>query len=68
MLVPPTYSGAHVNKRTFRVRRGPMPRLAENDRGPHMKVLKSQAWRALFALSALVASGLVLEAGRRWGC
>lgn len=32
-----------------------------------MKVLKSQAWRALLALSALAASGLVLEAGRRWG-
>jgi hypothetical protein len=31
-----------------------------------MKVLKSQAWRALLALSTLVASGLVLEAGRRW--
>lgn len=32
-----------------------------------MKLLKSQAWRALLALSALVACGLVLEAGRRWG-
>ena len=31
-----------------------------------MKVLKSQAWRALIVLSTLVASGLVLEAGRRW--
>jgi hypothetical protein len=32
-----------------------------------MKYLKSQAWRALLALATLAASGLVLEAGRRWG-
>ena len=31
-----------------------------------MKFFKSQSWRALLALSALAASGLVLEAGRRW--
>jgi hypothetical protein len=31
-----------------------------------MKVLKSQAFRALLALSALASSALVLEAGRRW--
>ena len=31
-----------------------------------MKLLKSQAFRALLALSALASSGLVLEAGRRW--
>ncbi|MBA2314264.1 MAG: hypothetical protein H0V87_02670 [Chloroflexi bacterium] len=31
-----------------------------------MNVVKSQAWRAMIALSALVAAGLVLEAGRRW--
>jgi hypothetical protein len=31
-----------------------------------MKVLKLQATRALLLLSALAASGLVLEAGRRW--
>ncbi len=32
-----------------------------------MKVLKSQAFRALVALSALASSALVLEAGKRWG-
>jgi hypothetical protein len=32
-----------------------------------MKLLKSQAFRALLALSALASSALVLEAGRRWG-
>jgi hypothetical protein len=31
-----------------------------------MKYLKSQAWRALLVLATLTASGLVLEAGRRW--
>jgi hypothetical protein len=31
-----------------------------------MQVLKSQAWRAILVLVALTASGLVLEAGRRW--
>jgi hypothetical protein len=31
-----------------------------------MKYLKLQAWRVLLALSALTASGLVLEAVRRW--
>jgi hypothetical protein len=32
-----------------------------------MKFLRSQAVRALLALSALASSALVLEAGRRWG-
>ncbi len=32
-----------------------------------MKMLKLQAFRVLLALSALAASGLALEAGRRWG-
>jgi hypothetical protein len=31
-----------------------------------MKLLKSQAFRALLALSALASSALVLEAGKRW--
>jgi hypothetical protein len=31
-----------------------------------MKVLKSQAFRALLALSALSSSALVLEAAKRW--
>lgn len=31
-----------------------------------MKLLKSQAFRALVALSALASSALVLEAGKRW--
>jgi hypothetical protein len=31
-----------------------------------MKLLKSQAFRALLALTALSSSALVLEAGRRW--
>ena len=31
-----------------------------------MNFLKSQAFRALLALSALASSALVLEAGRRW--
>ena len=33
----------------------------------HMKLIKSQAFRALLAISALASSALVLEAGRRWG-
>lgn len=32
-----------------------------------MKNLKFQAVRALLALATLAASGLLLEAGRRWG-
>jgi hypothetical protein len=32
-----------------------------------MKLLRSQAFRALLALSALASSALVLEAGKRWG-
>ena len=32
-----------------------------------MKYLKFQAVRALLALATLAASGLLLEAGRRWG-
>jgi hypothetical protein len=32
-----------------------------------MKMLKLQAVRVLLALGALAASGLALEAGRRWG-
>jgi hypothetical protein len=32
-----------------------------------MKLLKSQAFRAILALSALASSALVLEAGKRWG-
>jgi len=31
-----------------------------------MKMLKLQAFRVLLALGTLAASGLVLEAGRRW--
>jgi hypothetical protein len=31
-----------------------------------MKILKSQAFRALLALSTLASSALVLEAGKRW--
>ena len=31
-----------------------------------MKLIKSRSWRVLIALAALTASGLVLEAGRRW--
>jgi hypothetical protein len=31
-----------------------------------MNNLKAQAIRVLFALSAIAASGIVLEAGRRW--
>jgi hypothetical protein len=31
-----------------------------------MKLLKSQAFRALLALSALASSAIVLEAGKRW--
>ncbi len=31
-----------------------------------MKMLKSQAFRVLFALSAIASSALVLEAGQRW--
>jgi hypothetical protein len=30
-------------------------------------IIKSQAFRTLMLLSALVSSGLVLEAARRWG-
>jgi hypothetical protein len=32
-----------------------------------MKLLKSQAFRVLLALSTLASSALVLEAGKRWG-
>jgi hypothetical protein len=31
-----------------------------------MKMLKLQVFRVLLVLGALAASGLVLEAGRRW--
>jgi hypothetical protein len=31
-----------------------------------MKILKAQATRVVLALGAIAASGLVLEAGRRW--
>jgi hypothetical protein len=31
-----------------------------------MNILKAQTVRVLLALSAIAASGLVLEAGRRW--
>jgi hypothetical protein len=31
-----------------------------------MKLLKSHAFRAALALSALASSALVLEAGKRW--
>jgi hypothetical protein len=31
-----------------------------------MKILKAQVTRVLLALGAVAASGLVLEAGRRW--
>jgi hypothetical protein len=31
-----------------------------------MNILKTQAIRVLLALSAIAASGIVLEAGRRW--
>jgi hypothetical protein len=31
-----------------------------------MKLLKSQTFRVLLALSALASSALVLEAGKRW--
>ena len=31
-----------------------------------MKLFKAQMIRALLALSAIAASGLILEAGRRW--
>jgi hypothetical protein len=31
-----------------------------------MKILKAQVTRVLLALGAIAASGLVLEAGRRW--
>jgi len=31
-----------------------------------MKILKSQAFRALRVLSMLASSALVLEAGKRW--
>jgi len=31
-----------------------------------MKMLKSQAFRVLLALSAIASSALVLEAGQRW--
>ncbi len=37
-----------------------------NTRGDAMHVLKSQTFRLVMLLSALAASGLVLEAGRRW--
>ncbi len=32
----------------------------------NMKILKSHAFRAALALSALASSALVLEAGKRW--
>jgi hypothetical protein len=32
-----------------------------------MKLLRSQVFRALVALTTLASSALVLEAGRRWG-
>lgn len=32
-----------------------------------MKLLKSQAFRVLLALTTLASSALVLEAGKRWG-
>lgn len=32
-----------------------------------MKLLRSQAFRALLVLSSLASSALVLEAGKRWG-
>jgi hypothetical protein len=35
--------------------------------GRSMKYFKSQAFRALLALSALASSALVLEAAKRWG-
>jgi hypothetical protein len=35
-------------------------------KGSHMKLLKSQAFRVLLALSALASSAIVLEAGKRW--
>jgi hypothetical protein len=31
-----------------------------------MKLLKSQAFRVLLALSTLASSAIVLEAGKRW--
>ena len=31
-----------------------------------MKLLRSQAFRALLVLSSLASSALVLEAGKRW--
>jgi hypothetical protein len=31
-----------------------------------MKLLKSQAFRVLLALSAFASSAIVLEAGKRW--
>jgi hypothetical protein len=31
-----------------------------------MKLLKSQAFRALLALSTIASSAIVLEAGKRW--
>ena len=32
-----------------------------------MRIIRFQAVRVVLALTALAASGLVLEAGRRWG-
>jgi hypothetical protein len=31
-----------------------------------MKLLKSQTFRALFALASIASSALVMEAGKRW--
>jgi len=43
--------------------RGPIEIAQE---GRSMKMLKSQAFRVLLALSAIASSALVLEAGQRW--
>ena len=32
-----------------------------------MKIIKTQAFRVLLALSAIASSALVLQAGQRWG-
>jgi hypothetical protein len=32
-----------------------------------VKILKTQAFRVLLALSAIASSALVLQAGQRWG-
>ena len=44
-----------------------VPGLIPRKKGMAMKnLIKSQAFRTLMLLSALVSSGLVLEAARRW--